>query len=138
LLGYRGRVVQLAVDGAPAEFRITNVAVGNGRFHGGGMHPCPAAEIDDGILEVTVIEYMNTLRLIRDIRILYSGEIYQHPKVRHLRGFRIEARSAKPALIEVDGEPVGRLPLEITLLPGKLPMLMPLSKHALEVDPLSR
>lgn len=94
------------------------------------MHPCPAAAMDDGMLEVTVIEYMNMLRLLRDIRILYSGEIYQHPKVHHLRGIRIEARSAKTTLIEVDGEPVGRLPLEITLLPGKLPMLMPSPGYA--------
>ena len=132
LLGYRGRTVQLIADGGgPAEYRITNVAVGNGQFHGGGMHPCPAAAMDDGILEVTVIEYMNMLRLIRDLRILYSGEIYRHPKVHHLRGIRIEACSEKPTLIEVDGEPIGRLPLEVTLLPGKLPMLMPLRNPAL-------
>jgi len=125
LMSYRGRTVRVALDGgAPAEYRVTNVAVGNGRFHGGGMHPCPTAVMDDGVLEVTVIEYMNMLRLIRDIRILYSGEIYQHPKAHHLRGIRVEAQAGNPTFIEVDGEPVGKLPLEITVLPGKLPVLM--------------
>ena len=125
LLHYRGRNVWVTLNGgAPSEYYVTNVAVGNGCFHGGGMHPCPTAVMDDGILEVTVIEYMNMLRLLRDIRVLYSGEIYQHPKVHHLRGARIEAHAGKPTLIEMDGEPVGKLPLEITVLPRKLPVLM--------------
>ncbi len=131
LLSYRGRTVRVTLDGgAPAEYHVTNVAVGNGRFHGGGMHPCPTAVMDDGVLEVTVIEYMNMLRLIRDIRVLYSGEIYQHPKAHHLRGIRVEAHAENPTFIEVDGEPVGKLPLEITVLPGKLPVLMHPSRSA--------
>ena len=126
LLGYRGSEITLTVNGngATSSFFVTNVAVGNGRFHGGGMHPCPTAVLDDGIFEVTVIEYMNMFRLLRDIRVLYSGNIYTHSKVRHLRGVRIEAVAQSPTWIEVDGEPVGKLPLEITVLPKKLPILV--------------
>src|SRR5437762_12120878 len=42
---YRSRQVEIELDGAPLPnpFRITNVAIGNGRFHGGGMQPCPSA-----------------------------------------------------------------------------------------------
>ncbi len=126
LLSYRGKEVTLSVDGARewSRYRVTNIALGNGRFHGGGMHPCPTAMLDDGVLEVTVIEYMNMFRLLRDIRVLYSGEIYTHPKIRHLRGTRIEAASAAYTWIEVDGEPLGRLPLEITVLPRVLPVMV--------------
>ncbi len=127
LMSYRGRTVRLTLDGEgpPAEYHITNVAVGNGRFHGGGMHPCPTALLNDGVLEVTVIEYMNVLRLLRDIRVLYSGEIYKHPKVHHLRGVHVTASAEQSTYIEIDGEPLGKLPLEISILPGKLPVLMP-------------
>lgn len=125
LLSYRGKAIRLSVDGGPpsAPCKVTNVAVGNGRFHGGGMYPCPTAVLDDGRLEITVIEYMNMFRLLRDIRVLYSGEIYTHPKIRHLRGAKVEAFSATDAWIEVDGEPLGRLPLAITLLPRILPVV---------------
>ncbi|MGH9469458.1 MAG: diacylglycerol/lipid kinase family protein [Terriglobia bacterium] len=124
LLGYRGKRVQLSVDGGePAIYRVTNVAVGNGQFHGGGMRPCPAAAMNDGILEVTVIEYMNMLQLLRDIRVLYSGEIYRHPKVRSLRGTRIDAKGQGAVLIEVDGEPLGRLPVDISVLPARMPVM---------------
>lgn len=125
LLSYRGKSVRVRVDGSGHEtvWRVTNVAVGNGRFHGGGMYPCPTAEMNDGIFEVTIIEYMNMFQLLRDIGVLYSGEIYTHPKTHHLRGVRIEAESEAETLIEVDGEPLGMLPLEITVLPGILPVI---------------
>ncbi|MGH9326176.1 MAG: diacylglycerol/lipid kinase family protein [Terriglobia bacterium] len=125
LLSYRGKAVEIRVDqGKAAAQLVTNVAIGNGRFHGGGMYPCPMAKMDDGILDVTVIQYMNMFRVLRDIRVLYSGEVYDHPKTRHLRGTQIEASATSETLVEVDGEPLGMLPLEVTVLPRKLPVMM--------------
>ncbi len=126
-LGYRGRSVRLRLDGAsePSPFFITNVAVGNGRFHGGGMHPCPTALLDDGMLEVTVIDFLGMVQLLRDLSVLYSDDVYRHPKVHHLRGQKIIAEADEPTQIEVDGEPLGMLPLEITLLPRRLSVLVP-------------
>ncbi|MGH9395893.1 MAG: diacylglycerol/lipid kinase family protein [Terriglobia bacterium] len=130
LLGYRGRQVAVRVGdgGETISFNVTNVAVGNGCFHGGGMLPCPTARLDDGILEVTIIEYMNIFRLLRDIHVLYDGNIFTHPKVHAMRGTRIRATAAAPTLIEVDGEALGLLPLEITVLPGKLRVMMSKSR----------
>jgi YegS/Rv2252/BmrU family lipid kinase len=125
LLGYRGRTVTLSVDGndAPSIHRVTDICIGNGRFYGGGMHPCPTAVMDDGILDVTVIDYMNMFRLLRDIGVLYSGHIYRHPKTHHLRGARIAAQAYTPTFIQIDGEPLGRLPIEITVVPKRLPVV---------------
>lgn len=126
---YRGRRVELELDGAPLadKFRITNVAIGNGRFHGGGMQPCPTAVLNDGILEVTVIEYLNPFELARDIRILYSDRVYSHAKVRHFHAREIRARSEESALIEIDGEPLGSLPLEVGMASGRLNVIVPAS-----------
>ncbi len=57
-LKYSPKMVELRLDGEPAGVRyaILNIAIGNGRYHGGGMHVCPRARLDDGLLEVTVIE----------------------------------------------------------------------------------
>ena len=95
------------------------------------MHPCPTAVLNDGILEVTVIEYLHLFELARDIRILYSANVYRHPKVHHLRGRRIVARAEEPTLIEIDGEPLGALPLEVTIAPGRLLVVVPRSSPLL-------
>ena len=132
-LGYRGKTVRLKLDEDPREheYLITNVAVGNGRYHGGGMHPCPRAVLNDGQLEVTPIERLSMFELIRDIRILYSDNVYVHPKAHHFRASRVVAESDEIVRVEVDGEAVGRLPMEITALPRALRLLVPRSSPLL-------
>ncbi|MGE5326391.1 MAG: diacylglycerol/lipid kinase family protein [Deltaproteobacteria bacterium] len=124
---YQGKEVRLTLDGSPLEFFITNVALGNGEFHGGGMRPCPRAILNDGIFEVTVIEYLNLFQLARDVRILYSKDVfaYHHPKVHHFSVRRIKAEASEPTHLEVDGEPLGKLPLEATVLPNCLRVMVP-------------
>ena len=104
---YGGKSVELGLDGQPLSppVEITNVAVGNGQFHGGGMLPCPGASLTDGLLDVTTIERRSWLELIRDIRMLYSGAVYEHPKVSHQQVSKLIARSLDDARVEVDGEP---------------------------------
>ena len=125
-LTYRAKRVRLTLDGAPLpnELLITNVAIGNGRYHGGGMHPCPRAVLDDGLLEVTTIDYLNMFELVRDLPVLYSDDVYRHPKVRHHRARTVLAESEEVTRIELDGEAVGRLPLEVRVLPSRLPVLV--------------
>ena len=132
-LSYRGRQVNLSLDGNSTRlpFFITNVAVGNGQFHGGGMRPCPAAVPNDGLFDVTIINYAGALQLLRSISMLYSGEVYSHAKVRHFEASRILAEASSATEIEIDGEPLGTLPLEITLLPRQLRVLVAPSNRLL-------
>jgi diacylglycerol kinase (ATP) len=62
---------------------------------------------------------------LRDLPVLYSDDVYKHPKVRHFRAQRIRATSAQVTRIEVDGEALGTLPLEVEVLPKQLRILVP-------------
>jgi diacylglycerol kinase (ATP) len=120
-LAYQPKTAEITVDGqAHGPYTITNIAIGNGRYHGGGMHVCPKALLDDGELEITVIEALSSYELIRDIKVLYSENLYVHPKTHHLRGKRISAHSHQLVSIEVDGEPLGALPLEFSVVPAAI------------------
>ena len=127
LARFRGKHVRLTLDEqpAPSEFFISNIAIGNGRYHGGGMHPCPRALMNDGRLDVTTIDYLTMFEFLRDIKYLYSDDIYRHPKARHFRVQKIVAESDETTHIEIDGEALGRLPLEINLLPSSLRVVVP-------------
>lgn len=125
---YDGKSVELGLDDQPLSppVEITNVAVGNGQFHGGGMLPCPGASLTDGLLDVTTIERLSWLELIRDIRMLYSGAVYEHPKVSHQQVSKLIARSLDDARVEVDGEPAGSLPIEVSVIPRVIPLIRPI------------
>jgi len=124
---YPGKSVDLEFDGGEMlrGVDITNVAVGNGQYHGGGMHPCPEASLTSGLLEVTIIDHLSWFELIRDLPVLYSDDIYKHPKVHRRQVRKLMARSADVTRAEVDGEAEGTLPLEITVVPGVLPLVFP-------------
>ena len=125
-LTFRGNTVRLRLDGRELPpVKITNVAVGNAQFHGAGMWACPRAVVDDGLLDVTVFRYLTLLEIVGAFPRLYNGKIYEHPKVEFHRARRGEATAEEPAYLEVDGEPVGRLPLEITVLPQALTVCVP-------------
>ena len=89
------------------------------------MWVCPGAAIDDGMLDVTVIQCLSLFELVKGLPMLYNGAIDQHLKVQTHRVKRLQADSEEPVLIEIDGEPLGRLPIEISVLPGAIGILLP-------------
>ena len=115
---FTGRDVTLELDYSKMiEAKITNVAIGNGQYHGRGMWVCPGAIIDDGLLDLTIIRYLDLFDLAKSVPALYNGGIYSHPKVESHRVKHVKADSKDEVLIEVDGEPLGRLPIEISIVP---------------------
>jgi YegS/Rv2252/BmrU family lipid kinase len=125
-LQYGGKSVTLNLDRSQRiDVPIMNVAVGNGQFHGGGMWVCPQASLDDGLLDVTIIRYLSVPQLIRGLPTLYNGNIQIHPKVTCYRARCIEARAHDTTLVEIDGEALGKLPVEISVVPRAIRMLIP-------------
>ena len=109
-----GRAFRVSVwvdDQAVGTFDITTAAVCNGQYQGGGIRIAPQAVLDDGMVDVTVVELVSLAEVTRRLPILYNGAIYSHPQVRHWRGRRVRVEGDAP--LELDGEVVGALPVEI-------------------------
>ncbi len=120
-----GHSITVQLDGAKTiDRRITHVAVGNGQYHGAGMWVCPGAAVDDGLIDVTVIPHLPPLQIVKNLPLLYNGGILSHPDVEAYRVKRLKADSPETVLIEIDGEPAGRLPAEISILPKTMRVLV--------------
>ncbi|MEM8705543.1 MAG: YegS/Rv2252/BmrU family lipid kinase [Actinomycetota bacterium] len=100
----RRRPTRLAVDGTVHEHDAVMIAVANTAWFGGGMHICPDADPDDGLLDVTVVDGVGRIELLRFFNRVFKGTHLDHPKVHTHRGRRIEIE----ADIDIwgDGEPV--------------------------------
>jgi YegS/Rv2252/BmrU family lipid kinase len=118
---YRDEIVTLEFDGEPPRsISITNCALGNGRFFGAGMMVAPAAELDDGELDVTLWSGFGLMDFIRKRHTLYDGSHVRERGAQVCRTRRTIATSDSTVLLELDGESVGRLPAQIQVLPGVL------------------
>jgi YegS/Rv2252/BmrU family lipid kinase len=121
LMTFRDQRVAMSLDDGPAlEYSITNCAFCNARYFGAGVQVAPQALIDDGSFDVTLWSGFGLLDFVRKRRSLYSGAHIQEPGTRLLHARRATATSADEVLLELDGESVGRLPVELELLPRAL------------------
>lgn len=118
-LGYRHRDVAIAIDGGvPQTRRLFTAMVANTENGGGGMRLMPGAKFDDGILDLIEMGDISRLGVLLDVMPkLYSGAHIGHPKVRVSQGTRFRFESEVETLVDLDGETVGRLPLEVSVLP---------------------
>jgi YegS/Rv2252/BmrU family lipid kinase len=100
------------------------IAICNGGTFGSGMRIAPMAQVDDGKLEVIALSAPSKVALVLLSRKLYAGEHLTEPGVLHLRGERIELTPAPGArekiFLDVDGEPLGELPVKVEIVPGAL------------------
>jgi YegS/Rv2252/BmrU family lipid kinase len=118
---YRCRPVTLTVDGQPAGcYRMRSLAVANGRFYGGGLEIAPRAALDDGRLDAIVVGDFSLIRFPHYMRKLYAGAHLPLDKVAAFRGETLTAESPDVVPLDLDGEPVGRLPATFEVLPGVL------------------
>ena len=114
----------------PFEARVSSLmfAICNGRYFGSGMKVAPRAELDDGVFEIVSLTAPTKLGFA-----LYTKDIYAGTHLRTAQSFRAsrisvdleneEARSS--FLLDVDGEPLGTLPLEVRALPRALRVFAP-------------
>jgi diacylglycerol kinase (ATP) len=104
--------------------RILFAAVANSPCYGSGVRIAPSAKMDDGWLEVTLVQEMPLTRLLEAIPIvLRSGDI-RWPEVRRFRCRRAEFHTNRAALVHGDGEILGESPVEFQILPGALRVML--------------
>lgn len=99
---------------------LIGVVAGNGAFCAGGMRLTPDARPDDGQFDVLLIHDMNIFNRIWNFTKIYSGKHIKSQYVTLRRSKSLLIDSEKPALIEADGELLGTVPCEISLLPAAL------------------
>lgn len=112
LATYQPGRYRVAVDGIEHEYAAATVVVANSAFYGSGMQIAPPASVEDGVLDVVVIEAAGRLALMRSLPKVYDGSHAALPEVTVLTGKRVEVRGTGRAPIPVgaDGEPLGPLP----------------------------
>ena len=82
----------MTVDGRRHEFSGYNVAAANNKAYGGGMFLAPHAELNDGQLDVVLIEQIGKLRYLANLPTVFKGTHVEKEGVTVLRGPRSRSR----------------------------------------------
>lgn len=114
------------VDGVSKQFTAATVVVANSGYYGKGMHIAPSASVDDGQLDVIVIEAAGRFDMIRSLPKVYDGKHVELDQVHVLRGRSVTMTASPGVVMGGDGEPLGELtaaPVRVDVLPGAVSIL---------------
>jgi diacylglycerol kinase (ATP) len=122
-------------DHEPVEYgRLLQVAVGNGRYYGGGMVVAPESGIDDRSLDVYAIELGRHRDLIGAARYLKSGDFIRNESVSHYRAERVRLETEPELPVNIDGEVVTRTPQDFFMAHNALKVIVPQGSTAARRD----
>ncbi|TVR78289.1 MAG: diacylglycerol kinase family lipid kinase [Chitinophagaceae bacterium] len=116
LRAYRSSRLKITFNDIYIYENIYNVSVCICKYAGGGMKFGPAANPGDGLFDLTVIKDLPAMEVVRNILFLFSGSFIKHPKVNTYRTEKLSIESKENVLIETDGEFIGNLNAEISIV----------------------
>ncbi len=101
-----------------------SVALGNGKYCGGGMRQTPDALPDDGLIDLTVVEKIPKWRFAACAKHLFDGTIKKLSPVKSTQGRKIQIYASPASFVEVDGELVGNSPVKATIVPAAVKVIV--------------
>ena len=120
VLRLRSYPLELVIDGEPITSDNVFVTFSNSRYTGTHFLIAPEAEIDDGLLDVTILESLPRIRLLKLFPTIYNGRHIEYSEITSYKASHITIRSPRGMLLGPDGEFCGSSPAEITCLPRDL------------------
>lgn len=116
---------EIRLNGQSILVRTVQIAVGNGRYYGGGMTVAEDATIDDRRLDLYSLEIKHWWQMILLLPAMRKGRQASWPGVRALAGTEIEVFTRKPRPINTDGEITVHTPAQFRVLPQALAVFVP-------------
>ncbi|MEY3406797.1 MAG: hypothetical protein RLZZ556_869 [Actinomycetota bacterium] len=107
------------IDGVERIFKANLCTVANSPSYGGGLYITPKAEVEDGSLDLFILNSISRLQLIKLFPTVYEGKHVTHPAVEIIRAEKVVLDSpGMPAYS--DGEHVGESPVTCQIAPRAL------------------
>lgn len=116
---------EVVLDGITRRIRTIQIAVGNGRFYGGGLTIAETAEIDDGRLDLYSLETDRLWKLALIYPAFRQGRLDSWSEVRTASCTEVVIRTRRPRPINTDGEITARTPARFRVLPKAMTVFSP-------------
>jgi diacylglycerol kinase (ATP) len=104
---------------------LYNVVIANGRYVAGGRPIAPTASIDDGLLDIILIQERSSVELALVAAQVALGNHLSSDAIVFRRAARVTVNSKPGMWFNVDGELVGIGPAKFEVLPRALQFVVP-------------
>lgn len=125
LAKYKSKEVDIVIDGKEIRRKIELIAVGNGKYYGGGMKINPMAAYDDGLLDICVVNKINKLKFTSLFLTVFKGDHIKIKEVETFRGKEVKIFGDDSLLLNADGDIIGTTPAEIKIEKRSINVIVP-------------
>lgn len=117
--------VHLEMNGRKIDTAIFQLVIGNSPYMGGGFRLTPDALMDDGALDIALVEPLKKGRIVRNIRKLRNGQGDVLNEVHLDRTTRLIFTSTAPIPVHYDGEifQPGDLRVNVAVVPAAIRLI---------------
>jgi diacylglycerol kinase (ATP) len=122
----RARRMRVHVDGELRyDDKLLLVEALNGSHAGGGLKVAPGARLNDGLLDVFIVEDIHWLKIWALFPRVYRGTHLAHEKTCCLQAKTVEVDAETETMVSIDGEVLGSTPAKFSVVPGALRVMCP-------------
>lgn len=118
--GYREKKFDFQIEGKEYRKELILLTIGNGSTFGGGFKLMPAAQLNDGLLDVCEIGKLSSLQRFLNVGRLSNGTHGVLKAVKSYQARRISVQANPSLFAHIDGERFGNPPFDVKILPGAL------------------
>jgi diacylglycerol kinase (ATP) len=124
---FRGVSPKLRIDGKRVRGKILMVIIGNSQLYGGVVKFTAHATIDDGLLDICVIKGQGMLSAPRRLISIFARHYNRDPLVQYFQARQIEIRGKRGKVlpVQVDGDYLGKTPMNFRVVPNSLWIMVP-------------
>lgn len=123
---YRACDYTVTIDGDVMTTRAWMIALANSRQYGHQAMVAPQARLDDGLVDVVIVERPPLWQLVRDLPRLFSGRLTPGPFLHMRQGRRVAISHHGDMTIHIDGEPLAASGhVDVDVVPGALRVCVP-------------
>jgi len=112
--------LKMIADGV--EYNLDNVfvIVSNSKYTGGDYFIAPKAKIDDGKLDLIILNRLSRINLLNIFPKIFDGSHIHSKFVDYIQAKQISFETNAPKILSPDGEVYGELPVRISCIPAAI------------------
>jgi YegS/Rv2252/BmrU family lipid kinase len=127
LKNYKAPLMELKFNDKSVTKKLFLITVGNGTSLGGGIKLTPFAKMDDGLLDLNIIQDVNKFKILQNLLKAYSGEHVNMPEVTVDKCKSIVVKSDEGLAVHADGELISckLTEVNIQIIPKAIKFVVP-------------
>ena len=112
--------LKITIDGVEQNWDNVFVIISNSKYTGGNYLIAPRAEVDDGKLDLIVLNKLKRIHLLQTFPKIFDGSHVDTPYVDYIQAKTIKLETKEPKVLSPDGEIYGEFPVTVSCVSGAL------------------